>query len=120
SGTQAALLVLAATATWAWVVAPHFGTGLHLCSLNHLHQAFDGLPGAPQRRHLRGVWTAVHEEAFIARTQIVQTRFPVWGLDDAIFRAAPVTHGPDFTFPTIARQRLALGLPKGVLPRALE
>src|SRR5262249_58050800 len=76
SGTQAALLVLTATATWARVVAPHFGTSLHLGGLDHLHQAFGWLPGTPQRRHLRGVWTTVHEEALIARTQIVQTRFP--------------------------------------------
>src|SRR5215471_3252696 len=103
SAAQAALLVLTATATWARVVASDFGTGLHLGGLDHLHQAFNRLPGAPQRRHLRGVWTAVHEEALIARTEIVQTCLPVWSLDDAIFRAASVTHSPDFAFPTIAR-----------------
>src|SRR5712691_2943253 len=103
SGAQAALLVLAAAATRARVVAPHFRTGLDIRGLDQLHEAFGWLPGTPQRRHLSGVRAAVGEEAFIARTQVVQTRFTVWGLDDAIFRAAPVTHGPHFAFPTIAR-----------------
>ena len=47
SGTQAALLVLTATATWAWIVAPYFRTSLSLRGLEELHEAFGWLPSTP-------------------------------------------------------------------------
>ena len=47
SGTQAALLVLAAAAAWARIVAPHFRTSLSLGGLEELHEAFGWLPGTP-------------------------------------------------------------------------
>jgi len=78
------------------------------------------LSGTPQRCQLDSVRAAVDEEAFIAGTQVVQPCFTVWGLDDAIFRASSVTHGPDFAFPAIAGQGSPLGLSKGVLRRAFE
>ena len=102
SGAQAALLVLAAAATRARIVAPHFRTGLRLRGLDELHETFGWLPGTPQRGQLGDVRAAGGEEAFIAGAEIVETGFPVWGLDDAVFRASPVTHGPDFAFSTIA------------------
>ena len=92
------MLVLAAAATRARIVAPHFRTGLRLRSLDELHEAFGWLPGTPQRGQLGDIRAAVGEEALIAGTEIVETCFPVWGLDDAIFRASPVTHSPDFAF----------------------
>src|SRR5262245_2226877 len=94
SGSQAALLVLAAAATRAWIVAPHFRTGLSLRGLEHLHQTFGWLSGTPQRCQLGDVRTAVGKETFIAGTQVVETCFTVWSLDDAIFRASPITHSP--------------------------
>ena len=47
SGTQAALLVLAAAATWARIIAAHFRTGLNLRGMDELHEAFGRLPGTP-------------------------------------------------------------------------
>jgi len=120
SGPQAALLVLATATTRARIVAPHFRTLLGLSGLDELHEAFGCLSGAPQRCQLDSVRAAVDEEAFIAGTQVVQPCFTVWGLDDAIFRASSVTHGPDFAFPAIAGQGSPLGLSKGVLRRAFE
>src|SRR5207247_8797064 len=103
SSAQAALRVLAAAAAWARIVAPRFRTGLRLRGLDELHEAFGWLPGTPQCCQLGDVRAAVGEEAFIAGTQVVETCFTVWGLDDTIFRAATVTHGADVAFPTIAR-----------------
>ena len=120
SGAQAALLILAAAATWARIVTPRFRTGLSLRGLDELHEAFGWLPSTPQRGQLGDVRTAVGKEAFIAGTEVVETCFTVWGLDDAIFRASPVAHSPDVAFSTIPRQRSALGLSKGVLRRAFE
>src|SRR5262245_24495333 len=101
SGAQAALFVFTATATRAWVITSHFRPGLSLRGLEHLHQTFGWLPGTPQGGQLGDIWTAVGEEVFIAGTQIVEPCFPVWGLNDAIFRASPVTHGTHLAFPTI-------------------
>ena len=47
SGPQAALLVLAAAATRARIVAPHFRTGFRLRGLDELHEAFGGVPSTP-------------------------------------------------------------------------
>ena len=66
------------------------------------------------------IGTAVREEAPIAGTQVVQARLAVGRPDDAILRAAAVAHRPDVALPAVARQRLLLGLPEGVLRRALE
>src|SRR5262249_17231771 len=109
-----------AAATRARIIAPYFRTGLRLRGLDELHEAFGRLPGTPQRGQLGDVRAAVGKEAFIAGAEVVETCFPIGGLDDAIFWSSSVTHSPDFAFPTIPGQRIALGLSKGALRRAFE
>ena len=120
SNSETALLVFSAAATGAWVVAPRLGKRLCFRSLELLHQLLRRMPGIPQRRHLGGVGAAVGKKTPIAGAEVIQVRFVVSGLDDAIFRATPVAHGADIAFPTTARQRLLFGFSEGFLCRAFE
>jgi len=62
----------------------------------------------------------VGEEAFIARTQVVQSRFTIWRMQDAIFRAPAMAHIPHLACLTIAGKRIQFGLPECSLGRTLE
>jgi hypothetical protein len=62
----------------------------------------------------------VSEKSFKARTQVVQTLLTVRSPDEAVLRASAVTQGKDLALPTVARQRIPLGLPKLSLGRVLQ
>ena len=120
SGDQATFLVLSAAPTWARIVASYFRTGLDIPGPYDLHQSFGWLPGASEIRQPGDVRQAVFEEALIAGTQVVETPVTLRCMEDAIFRTAPVTLGPDLTFPAKTGQLIQLGPAKGSLRPALE
>ena len=59
------------------------------------------------------------EEAFIARTQVVQSRFTIRRMQNAIFRASAMAHIPHLACLTIAGKRIQFGLPECSLGRTL-
>ena len=120
SGVQATFLVLSATSTWTRIVASCFGVAFNNFGLYHLHQSFRGLTCASESRQAGHVRAAVHEEAFIAGTQIVKAGFPVLGLQDSVFRAPSITQGQNCAFPAITGQLIQLRPAKGPLCRVFE
>ena len=45
--------------------------------------------------------SAVGKETFIARTKVIEPRFAIWRLEEAILGAPPITHIQDLAYLTI-------------------
>jgi hypothetical protein len=80
---------------------------------------FRSLP-APFGGYFCNKRSAVGKKAFIARAQIVQPRFAIWRLDEAILRTPTMTHSSDLTFLAVAWQGIQFSLPEGSLSWALK
>jgi len=52
--------------------------------------------------HLRDEGLTMGEEALIARTEVVLSRFSIRCPEEAVLRALAVAHGPDLAFPAEA------------------
>lgn len=60
------------------------------------------------------------EKAFVAHTQVVQPRFSVKRLEEAVLRTSPIAHGFNLAFPALAWQGLQFGFTECPLRWALE
>ena len=60
------------------------------------------------------------KKAFVARTQVIQSRFSIRCLEEAVLRTLPIAHSPDLTFQAVAGQSLYFGFTERPLHRTLE
>ena len=101
SFAQAAFLVLSAAATRTGVVAARLGNCPSSRSFCRRGLPFEGLT-PPQGGELRNERLAVGEEAFIACTQVVQSRFAIRRLEDTVLRTPTMAHVQDLACLAIA------------------
>ena len=115
---QTAFLVFQATPARARVIPPWFGV------LSDNRRSCGGrllVESLPSPLSGDGLYerSAVGEKAFIARAQIVQPRFAIRCLNEAILRTFAIAHRPDLTSLTVAGQRLQFRLSECPLRRTL-
>lgn len=63
---------------------------------------------------------AVSEKTLVACTQVVQSRFAIRRLDEAVLRASAVAHGSDLTLQTISGECIQFCLPECSLFRTIQ
>ena len=73
-------------------------------------------PSGPQfRRHDLHRLADVVEERFVARTQVVEARLAIGGVDEAVLGATAVAHEAHLALATVTRQGVPFGQPKSPL-----
>jgi hypothetical protein len=63
---------------------------------------------------------AVIKKSLVTGTQVIQSRFAIRCLDEAVLRALTVAHGPDLTLQTIAGKSIPFGMPECSLFRTFQ